>query len=295
MPTTGQISSPLRYPGGKARISTFLVDILLINNLEGCKFFELYAGGAGAALSLLFSKVVNSIVINDLDPHIYKFWKCIVEDTDSFLKKMYDTPVNISSWDLQREIYKNEEKYSELDVAFSTFFLNRSNRSGILYKAGPIGGRDQSGNYKIDVRFNKKSLEQRILKIARFADKIEVRNEEAITLIKKVFRQRTNDFIFLDPPYYDQGENLYLNFYTHEDHIKLRDILKKNNDKKWFLTYDNCEEINELYTDFKKSNLPMSYTLQAKRKSKEVMMFSGGLYLPKTLRLGSKFSPLVLK
>jgi DNA adenine methylase len=281
--------SPLRYPGGKSKISLFIEDIILLNNLEGCTVYELYAGGAGASLNLLLSNICNRIVLNDLDYHVYAFWYCILNCTKEFIKLINDTEVNIENWLIQNEIYRNFKEYDIVKVGFSTFFLNRSNRSGILYKAGPIGGREQNGKYKIDVRFNKIDLVNRIEKIAQLRDKIEIHNVESIEFLKSIFTNNaTNKFIFLDPPYYIQGEHLYLNFYEDSDHVSLRDILRDNKYASWFLTYDNCERINELYHDFRRSYLVMSYTLQEKRKSNELIVFSDNLYLPKQFRVGSK-------
>ena len=286
--------SPLRYPGGKTKISSFIEDILLLNNLEGCTFYELYAGGAGASLNLLFSGLCNKIVINDLDYHIFAFWKSILSHTEDFLRLLKDTEINIVNWDKQKEIYNKHTEYGIVEVGFSTFFLNRCNRSGILYKAGPIGGRDQTGNYKIDVRFNKTDLIKRIELIAGFREKIEIRNLESLEMIDMILNNNSNDsFIFLDPPYYIQGEHLYLNCYNDQDHMALAEKLKTNSEKNWFLTYDNCDRINELYSEFRRSELSMSYTLQNKRKAKEVMFFSNNLYLPKQIRMGSKSYPLV--
>lgn len=296
MSATNKISSPLRYPGGKSKISPFLVDLLLINNLENCNFHELYAGGAGAALDLLLSNVVKNITLNDLDPHIYSFWKSILDETDQLLKLIHDTSVNIENWKSQRQIYLNYKDHSPLEIGFSTFYLNRCNRSGILYKAGPIGGIDQSGNYKIDARFNKLNLIRRIENIARQKSRITIKNEESIVLLEKIFTKKDdNNFVFLDPPYYAQGENLYLNFYKDSDHEKLRNLLKKNERKNWFLTYDNCNEINILYNSFRRADLIMSYSLQKKRKSKEVMVFSSSLFLPQTVRFSKTRFPLKLK
>lgn len=288
-------ASPLRYPGGKSKISSYLEDLILLNNLEGCTFYELYAGGAGAALNLLFSGVVEKIVLNDLDLHIYNFWLSVLNQTDDFIRLINTTKVDIDTWDKQKAIYIDHENHTPLEVGFSAFFLNRCNRSGILYKAGPIGGRDQTGNYKIDVRFNKIELCRRIEKIATLKKQIQVTNQESITLLKSIFsQQKEKRFVFLDPPYYDQGENLYLSFYKDSDHVNLRDLLKEHNDEMWFLTYDNSPRIIELYASFIQSDLPMTYTLQAKKKSKEVMMFSKALYLPKMMRLGSKSVPLII-
>lgn len=285
-------ASPLRYPGGKSKISTFLEDILLLNDLEGCTLYELYAGGAGASLNVLFSGLCDKIVLNDLDEHIYSFWYAILNHTEDFIKMVHDTSVNMKNWYIQKDIYDNYEDFDILKVGFSTFFLNRANRSGILFKAGPIGGRDQTGNFKIDARFNKPNLISRITKIAIHRHKIKIFNCESKILLKKIFRKKNEkQFLFLDPPYYKQGENLYLNFYTHSDHLELKKILEKRKLKNWMLTYDNCTEIKCLYNDFRRSTIPMTYTLEKKRKAKEVVVFSNNLFLPKTVNIGSANVP----
>ena len=171
--------SPLRYPGGKAKISSFIEDIILLNNLEGCTFYELYAGGAGASLHILLKGLCKNIIINDLDYHIYAFWYSILNNTEDVLKRIRNIEVNLKNWHIQNQIYENYTDYDILDVAFSTFFLNRTNRSGILHRAGPIGGKNQSGNYKLDVRFNKSALANRIEKIAQNKDKILLFNCES--------------------------------------------------------------------------------------------------------------------
>lgn len=282
-------NTPLRYPGGKGKISGFIEDIILLNNLDNCTFYELYAGGAGASINLLFTGLCEKIVLNDLDYHIYAFWHSILNETEGFIKLIQDTTVDVKNWKAQKAVYDNFNKHDILKVGFSTFFLNRANRSGILYKAGPIGGLDQTGNYKIDVRFNKIDLITRIKRIAQKKEKIELHNKESKAFLKTIFkRKKEKKFIFLDPPYYVQGENLYMNFYKDDDHLELCKTLTKNKTENWFLTYDNCDRINNLYHDLRRSHLPMSYTLQSKRKSKEVAIFSDNLYLPKNLRLGSK-------
>jgi DNA adenine methylase len=287
--------SPLRYPGGKSKIASFIEDILLLNNLEGCTLYELYAGGAGASLNILFSGLCKKLVLNDLDYHIYAFWYSILNHTDEFLRLIYDTEINISNWDIQKEIYDKYYEYDLIEIGFSTFFLNRCNRSGILYKAGPIGGRNQTGNYNIDVRFNKTDLIKRIEQIASFRDKVEIHNLESLEMIDNIFRNNlVESFLFLDPPYYIQGERLYMSCYDDSDHVALSEKLSSNSMKNWFLTYDNCDRINELYNALRRSELSMSYTLQSKRKAKEVMVFSDSLYLPKQLSVGSKSSALSL-
>lgn len=287
--------SPLRYPGGKSKVSSFIEDIILLNNLEGCTLYELYAGGAGASLNILLSGLCNQLILNDLDYHIYAFWQSILNYTDEFIKLIHDTEINIQNWNFQKEVYDMYFEHEIVKIGFSTFFLNRCNRSGILYKAGPIGGKSQTGNYKIDVRFNKADLIKRVELIATLRDKIKVYNLESLEMIDSIFTlSNDNSFMFLDPPYYIQGEHLYLSCYDDADHLALSKKLKANSMKNWFLTYDNCNRINELYSKFRRSELSMSYTLQSKRKAKEVMVFSDSLYLPKQVRIGSKSSTLSL-
>ena len=274
--------SPLRYPGGKANLATYLRHIIQSMNIEGCSYFELYAGGAGAALDLLFTGAVNRIILNDADYHIYAFWKSILENTDEFIKLIETTPINLESWYRQRDIYNDDENnHSMIEVGFSTFFLNRCNRSGIITKAGPIGGIEQKGQYKIDCRFNKTNLIKRIKDIANRANDIEIYNEDTLEFIRRNLErlQENHSFMYLDPPYYKKGKSLYLNFYTHEDHENLRDLLSNLRDLKWMISYDNVVEINDMYAGFKSSLHMLNYSLQTKRKTNEFFVFSDTIIL----------------
>lgn len=197
--------SPLRYPGGKANLAGFLRELIGANVEGGCTYFELYAGGAGAALDLLLGGHVERIVLNDADTHIFHFWDSILHHTDDFLRLMWDTPVNMDSWHLQRAIYEygdNEGNHSPLEIGFATFFLNRTNRSGIITKTGPIGGANQTGKYKMDCRFNKTNLAHRIERIAERAADIEIHNEDTLTLIQQNIGRLSDEhsFMYLAPP-----------------------------------------------------------------------------------------------
>ena len=134
-----------------------VLSILKKNNLQGCHYVEPFAGGAGIAIRLLFEGVVTQITINDFDNAIYSFWYSIVYQTEEFISTIERTPITAEEWDRQKNIYVNGNDHSSLELGFATFFLNRTNRSGIL-KAGPIGGFSQDGDYKIDCRFNKLRL-----------------------------------------------------------------------------------------------------------------------------------------
>jgi len=263
--------SPLRYPGGKTSLFPFFDDVIKTNGLKKVTYVEPFAGGAGAALALLLSGKVDRIVINDLDNAIFAFWKSVVFDSIKFIKKIRSTPVTIREWRKQKEIY-NDPKASLFNLGFATFFLNRTNTSGIL-NGGPIGGLKQHGKYKVDARFNKGALIEKIQKIAFYKDKISVFNKDGVNLIGEYLNKK-NAFIYLDPPYFEKGASLYLNHYKKEDHEALARKLNNSPDAFWLLTYDNKKEIKALYPERKIMNFSLNYNAYISRKGRELMILS---------------------
>ncbi len=271
--------SPLRYPGGKRNFVPFFLNVFNNSSLEISTYYELYAGGAGAALELLLKGNVKKIILNDADYHIYAFWFSILNHTEAFLRKIENTIISIEEWKKQKEIYRNFTQEDIVSVGFSAFFLNRTNRSGILSNAGPIGGINQDGNYTLDVRFNKKNLSSLINIISTYRDKITLYNEDAIALMKKLENelQEKSSFIFLDPPYFEKGKDLYLNFYKLENHTNLKSYLEEHLHWNWILSYDNCSSIRRLYKNFPKRIFKIKYSLQDKKQAKEIVIFSESL------------------
>lgn len=271
--------SPLRYPGGKKKLSSYLERIVLENEIQGGTYIEPFAGGANVALFLLFKELVNNIIINDIDRSIYAFWYSVLNNTEELCQLINDTPVNMETWRHQKRVQIQKDNMDLLQLGFSTFFLNRTNRSGII-RGGVIGGKEQMGDWKMDVRYNKKDLIQRIRKIARYAGRIELHNEDAIVFIQGIF-DRIDDrtLIYFDPPYYNQGAALYANSYTPEDHAELAKFIQ-NLDCKWLLTYDHTDEVIALYRDTERHVLSLSYTAQEKTRGNEMIAYSPNLIAP---------------
>ena len=266
--------SPLRYPGGKSFLASELDRVIQVIGLDKPTYLEPYAGGAGAALALLFTGRVKRIIINDLDPAIFAFWKSATEKPDRFAQKILKTRVTITEWRKQKKIYL-DEKADIFERGFATFFLNRNNRSGIM-DAGPIGGMRQSGLYKIDARYNKKDLVTRVRAIGKHKKSIKVLNEDGISLTKRYLGEK-NIFIYLDPPYFKKGAMLYLNHYKKDDHKKLADLLNINANSNWILTYDEVVEIRNLYPDRRRKRLSLNYRVHDSSKTRqahELMIFS---------------------
>lgn len=272
-------STPLRYPGGKGKFAKFVKEVFEVNELLDGHYVEPYAGGAGVALELLFHEYASHIHINDIDYAIYSFWMAAVHHTDELCKSIRDASVDIENWYRHKEILENSHKHDVLEVALATFFLNRTNRSGIL-KAGVIGGKAQAGKWKLDVRFNKSNLIKRIELIGRYKNRIHIYNEDAVSLLNDLTPNLPlNTLIYLDPPYYIKGADLYRNFYNHEDHVKIADTLRKV-DRPWIVSYDNVTQIKEIYKDFQQDQYFLSYTAQEKKKGSEVMIYGPGICPP---------------
>lgn len=271
--------SPLRYPGGKNKLSNYIVNLMVNNNLTGETYVEPYAGGAAVALKLLIDGHVNNIIINDFDKSIYAFWHSVLYETDKLCKLIEETPINLDIWHKFKEMQNHKENFSLLELGFATFFLNRTNRSGII-KAGVIGGLQQNGNYLMDCRFNKEQLITKIKLIAEYKNSIRLFNCDTLDLINNVINNLNEQcFIFFDPPYYKKGATLYVNYYKHKDHEELMNSISNIKKHKWIVTYDNVPEISNLYAKYRTTTYSLKYTAEKKYLGSEIMIFSDNLVL----------------
>lgn len=289
--------SPLRYPGGKSCLSNFISELANINGLANGTYLELYAGGAGAALNMLFTGVFEQIHINDYDYNVYAMWYAILNHNRAFINRITNSPVTIEEWLRQKTIFKTGRNANIVDLGFATFFLNRTNRSGIIFKAGPIGGLNQTGNYKIDVRFNKEDLIQRVKKIATYRERIFLTNLDAVEILNDIHIHYPNSedlFIYLDPPYYKKGKELYLNNYNHDNHLLLANTIRNINNIKWLVSYDNVQEIKSMYDGYRMSTFDLNYTLQTKKFGSELLIFCDELDLPSNITVKNRRNELTL-
>jgi len=273
--------SPLRYPGGKGKFSSYIKAIIEQNNLLDCIYIEPFCGGAAVALSLLLEGYSRKIVINDFDSVIYAFWDSVLNHTEELIRLINDTELSIKTWEDAKQVHKNQEDHSNLEIGFATFLLNRVNRSGIL-KAGIIGGKEQSGVWKMDARFNRENLINRIEMIALKKNRIEIMNKDAISCLEEInSRNLSKAFVYLDPPYYHKGPDLYLNYFKHEDHVRIANYVKKLKFSPWLVSYDNCPEINNIYSFTTPEFYELNYSAGIVRsKGQEVLFSSDNITIP---------------
>ncbi len=271
--------SPLRYPGGKGKITNFIKLLFLENDLLGSEYVEVYAGGASVALSLLFEEFASHVHINDLNRSVHCFWHVALSRPDDLCRRILETEVSPSEWHRQKAIQIADDA-DELDLAFSTFFLNRTSRSGIL-EGGMIGGVDQTGYWKVDARYNKRDLVRRVHKIGRFASRISVTRLDGADYIRNVLPSIRDGFVYLDPPYFEKGQRLYENFYKYEDHAEIAGLVRAMKSPNWVVSYDCVPELLELYAGFPSLQYDLSYSARDRYRGSEVMFFSPVLVLPR--------------
>jgi len=275
--------SPLRYPGGKSKLAKFIAKICERNNING-HYVEPYAGGASVALYLLFEGYVSEITINDKDRAIYAFWYSAVHRSEELIKLIRTTRINIPTWKKQRAILQNKENEPLLRLGFATFFLNRTNVSGIL-NGGPIGNIQQTGDYKLNCRFNKKELIKRIRKIAEYKNKVHVKRLDAMDLVRRIESESENNetIFYLDPPYYLKGESLYMNHYDKDDHVAVGEVIRNIKGVRWIVSYDDHAAIRKIYAGFRSKRHELLHTAHGPRIGKEILFFSSGLSVPRNI------------
>jgi DNA adenine methylase len=272
--------SPLRYPGGKNKLAAFIAKICIDNNIDG-HYVEPYSGGASVALYLLLEGFVKKITINDKDRSIYAFWHSVLNNTTQLCERIKNTELTIEEWRKQREIQSNKNKADLLDLGFSTFYLNRTNRSGII-NGGAIGGINQTGNYLIDCRFNKVDLIDRIRIIASRKKDIRLYQKDAIRLIEQIQLESTSENVvfYFDPPYYLKASSLYMNHYKEEHHKEVSEKIKSINNIRWIVSYDNVPEIRDLYSECQKKEFSFKHTAYSIREGYEILFFSRSIKQP---------------
>jgi DNA adenine methylase len=265
------MQSPLRYPGGKSDFVATVNQILNTTNLQGLPLCEPYAGSAAVSLGLLSSGTVSHATILERDPLLFSFWKCVFEKSEELIERFAELPITLETWHSLQPWFKVKEPTDTniLDLGVAGLFFNRANFSGIL-NGGPIGGKGQKSQYKIDCRTNKEDLIKRLISLAKLSNRVTVEYGDAIDFIGR-HKRRKKVFFYIDPPYFEKGDKLYRHYYKLSDHKKLAEVLKKVKFP-WILSYDSHHVIEFFYEDLFIRKHNFRYSARSPKNNEELLI-----------------------
>jgi len=268
-----------RYPGGKTKLKKIILQY--ISEMEDHTFSEYrepFFGGGSIGLEIIKKKIFPSIWINDKDPALVCLWNSIIHFPHQLIRKIQSfTPTVDAFLDFKKNLLKLLSAPKDIDevieVGFQKLVVHQLSYSGLGTLAGPLGGKDQSSKYPIHCRWSPSTLEKKILREHKYLNSISLKYNECTNLdFEEVITLSDNpSVIYLDPPYYVQGNNLYQHGFTQDDHQRLAHLLSGSSHR-WLLSYDECPPIHTLYNWAKKEILSVNYTIHGANNKNELLI-----------------------
>ena len=265
------MKTPIRYAGGKSKaikiITPFVTDV--------DKIVSPFIGGG--SLEVYWASLGKEVIGYDLFDVLVNFWNVLLNNKTELVEKLKEiTPTSeeytrikeiLMKWDNTQDMlkdwktkhYKREDVISLDNITAAAYYYFNHNTS---YGPGYLG-------WPSSVYLKNKKWDDMIEKISKF---------ELPTLSVKqgsfetVLPQHTEDFLYLDPPYYlekDTDNKMFTGIYpmrnipVHHDgfnHELLRDLLKAHKGG-FVLSYNNCETIREYYKEFELHYPTWSYSM----------------------------------
>lgn len=277
--------SPLRYPGGKGLLLDFVDDVIRNSLGTGVRYVEPFVGGAAVAIGLLSRGIADRAVIGDIDPAVAAFWRGVFFHNEEFVDRVRECAVTIDAWHGHWQTLNAESVNDDLQLGFSAFFLNRTNYSGIL-RARPIGGLEQTGDWRLDCRFNKEDLVRRIKKLDRFSDRVDVFEGSACDLLDGLPENDVDDlFVYADPPYLMKSADLYLDETAFDTHVRLAAKLRSMF-RYWIVSYDRDSRVGSvLFPNERIARFSIRHSASRAHIGQELAVFSDDCAVSGSLRL----------
>lgn len=268
----GTIMSFFRYPGGKSKLRQQIIKQLVKDiDLSTIQYREPFFGGGSIGLTLVKEhKSINNIWINDFDVGISCLWTAVIQHPKALKDRImafkphvkYFNEFKLELLSLDR-LPDNDKRL--VDIGFKKLAIHQISYSGLGTKSGgPLGGVEQKSKYKIDCRWSPPYICKKLDALTAKFNTLHVHDNRCT---KVDFQTMIEDdakkaLIYLDPPYYDKGNDLYQCGFAKEDHERLSVALKKTKHT-WVLSYDDVPEIRKLYSWATLQELTVNYSITA--------------------------------
>jgi DNA adenine methylase len=262
--------SLLRYPGGKAKLLKPLLFELLRHN-RTYEYREPFFGGGAVGLGYLAADPnARKVWLNDRDVGIASLWTAVMwypGDLKDRIKAFQPSPeAFFKIREILRAVTATASRNDIVEVGFNKLAIHRISYSGLGTMAGgPLGGRKQT-SVTIGSRWNPSQLCSVIDALHTRLAGCDVRHASCTSFdFAHVIQDDSYpSIIYLDPPYYGKGNELYQFGFTYADHVRLAELLKASKHC-WVLSYDDCPEIRELYGWASLQVIDVSYSITASK------------------------------
>jgi DNA adenine methylase len=295
--------SLLRYPGGKGKLATRLVSVIHDyfdrNRDKRMIYCEPFFGAGAIGLRLLEKTAIQSVAFNDYDPAMYSVWKTVKEQPTALIEKVEAFSPSIEAFHEFKAFLLALKPFADdthpkppagedmVDIAFKKIAVHQMSYSGLGTKSGgPLGGAEQKSAYKVGCRWSPKQLKKEITRINRLMaskktwDEAHQRYWDNCHISGFQFYHAwplgsVPAFIYLDPPYYEKGPELYQFSFSDEQHEGLSRLLR-HNPHPWLLSYDDCPQVRALYDYAAVREVPLNYSINGAITKTELLITPKG-------------------
>lgn len=278
--------SPLRYPGGKARMGPWLAEVFgsQFGRMALEVWMEPFGGGCGAGLALLDSNTVGEVWLCERNPALAALWRVLLAEPERLARTVEATTVDLAGFYAARETVQDGGGGDDFPLALAALVVNRCSRSGIVApNVGPIGGKTQAGRWTVGSRFNPAGLAARLRRIAPLTERMRFYGTDGVACIAELDGTvgiEDEMLLFVDPPYLREGNRLYTEGMSPADHQHLADVLNRCA-ARWLLTYDDEPEVpDRLYRQRRVLRFDIPHTANRQRVAHEYLVLSPDTDLP---------------
>lgn len=272
------------YPGSKEKLvraiqSHVPVAMLCDRNNRDSRYIEPFFGAGGVGLRVMrWLPHFRRVWINDIDRGMTCLWETVRNEPEWLIDRVRSFEPKTAAFD-QFKRDDGDPLVDRRDAGFRKLALHRMSFSSLgVMAGGPRGGKTQSGTYRVDGRWQPAAIEKEVWRLHGRLSRL-----KGLEITNRDFREVLSgacemDFLYLDPPYYDQGPNLYKHAMSEKDHLDLAGILRQTT-AKWVLSYDDDHRVRELYAWAHIETVATKYnvaTCRASRSSDRELLISPG-------------------